>query len=45
MISDALSIAALVMAALSLPLLLVAVFLPSGQRKKLLHRLGLKWII
>jgi hypothetical protein len=45
MLFDALAIAAFIMAAFSLPLLLVAIFLPSAQRKKLLHRLGRKWII
>jgi hypothetical protein len=33
------------MAAFSLPVLLIAIFLPSARRKKLLHCLGRKWTI
>jgi hypothetical protein len=45
MLSDTLAIAALIMAEFSLPVLLIAVFLPPAQRKRLLRRLGRKWII
>lgn len=43
-LSDALAFVFLVLLALSLLALLIAVFLPREQGKKLLHRLGLKWI-
>jgi len=45
MLSDSLVVAALIMAALSLPVLLIAIFLPAAPKKKLLNRLGRKWII
>jgi hypothetical protein len=45
MLSDAVAIAVLILAAFSLPVLAIAIFLPATQRQKLLHRLGRKWII
>ncbi len=44
-LSDVLALAFFILLALSLPVLLMAAFLPHEQRKKLLHRLGRKWII
>jgi hypothetical protein len=42
---DAFDIAILGMAALTVPVLLVAIFLPAERRKKALRHLGRKWIV
>ena len=44
-LSDALAYAFFILLALSLPVLLIAAFLPREQRKKFLHWLGRKWLI
>jgi hypothetical protein len=44
-LSNVLDIALFILLALSLVALLVAILLPAAQRKKLLHRLGRKWIV